>query len=90
MIRIYKNSRLQKKKLLLSLVTFALIAVLLLINIGFDALVVEKNLYIDMTDEKLYTLSDELKAEIADVRREITITFCNDKDYLLSNYETSG
>lgn len=88
MIRIYKNSRLQKKKLLLSLVTFALVAVLLLINIGLDALVVEKNLYIDMTDEKLYTLSDGLKAEIADVRREITITFCNDKDYLLSNYET--
>ncbi len=88
MRKIQKNNRLQKKNLLLSLIAFAVVAVLLLINIGLDALFIEKNVYIDMTDEKLYTLSDELKAEIGDIKKEITITFCNDKDYLLSDYET--
>ena len=80
--------KIMRNKLTGAIVSIALIVVLLLLNFGLDALVIEKNGFFDATDEHLYTLSDDFKEEIKDINKEIKITFCTDKDYLLSNYQT--
>jgi len=80
-----KRSRTQKKALAMKLITVALILVLLVGNIGLYALVIEENGYIDLTDEGLYTLSEQFKEEVGDIEQQIKITFCTDPDYLLSD-----
>ena len=87
MVRKQKRSRTQKKALASKLLTVALILALLACNIGFYALVCEENGYIDLTDEGLYTLSEQFKEEVGDIEQEITITFCTEPDYLLSDHD---
>lgn len=80
--------KIRRSRLLSSLLAASLILIMLLLNFGLDALVIENNGFIDATPEHLYTLSADFKEEIKNVNKEITITFCTDRDYLLANYQT--
>ena len=80
--------KIMRNKIAGAIISLSLILILLLLNFGLDALVIEKNGFFDATDEHLYTLSADFKEEIKDINKEIKITFCTDKDYLLANYQT--
>ena len=82
---IQKRSRTQNKALIAKLITIAIVLALLVGNIGLYALVLEENGYIDLTDEGLYTLSEQFKEEVGGITQEIEIIFCTDPDYLLSD-----
>ena len=85
MSMIQKRSRTQNKALIAKLITIAIVLALLVGNIGLYALVLEENGYIDLTDEGLYTLSEQFKEEVGGITQEIEIIFCTDPDYLLSD-----
>ncbi|MBQ5801232.1 MAG: Gldg family protein [Clostridia bacterium] len=80
--------KIMRNKIAGAIISLSLILILLILNFGLDALVIEKNGFFDATDEHLYTLSSDFKEEIKDIDKEIKITFCTDKDYLLANYQT--
>ena len=46
------------------------------------------NMYVDMTPEGLYTLTDAIKRELSDIDEDVEIIFCTDEDYLFANDET--
>ncbi len=69
-------------------ITVAAIVLLLLANLGLAVLLQYKSLYVDLTPENLYTLSDEMIRECDKIESDITITFCDDPDRLLGNFET--
>lgn len=69
-------------------ITVAVIVLVLLANLGLAALLQYKSLYVDLTPENLYTLSDEMIRECDKIDSDITITFCDDPDRLLANFET--
>ncbi len=75
-------------------ITVVGIVLLLLFNLFITNLGISKKLFIDMTPEGLYSLSDKMK-EICDELindlpsdREITITFCADPDTLIGSTYT--
>ncbi len=59
-----------------------------LLGIGASALKAEWNSYVDATPEGLYTLTDTFLEEVAGVKDEVRIIFCNDPDRLLEKTET--
>ncbi len=73
-------------------------ATLLLIVLGFalnlvlNRLGMEKSLYIDLTPEGLYTLTDKMKEEsaeiLSDLDKPVKITFCSDPDTLIASQLT--
>lgn len=75
-------------------ITFAGVAVIIALNLVLTYFGVNKNIFLDMTPEKLYTLSDEM-VEVCDeifdnlsengAEEKIKITFCTDPDYLISS-----
>ena len=44
--------------------------------------------HIDLTDESLYTMSEDFEDELAQVKEKVTITFCSDPDVLLAEETT--
>lgn len=68
--------------------TVLCILLLLALNIGFALLSEYKQLYVDLTPEGLYTMSEAMETECAKVEEEITVTFCEDPDRLLSRFST--
>lgn len=62
--------------------TVVFVAFIVIFNIIFSALASKYMWYIDMTDTELYSLCDATTELLADVKDEITITFCMDKDEL--------
>lgn len=81
-------------KATLAAVTAAVVAVLLGLNLVLTYFGVQKLLYIDMTPESFYTVSDEMAKhtsfinELEDDDRRITITFCSDPDVLMASQIT--
>lgn len=69
-------------------ITVAAIVLLVLLNVGLTALLQYRSLYVDLTPEGLYTLSDRMVAECDKVDADITITFCSDPDRLLASSVT--
>ena len=69
-------------------VTVVLIVVLLALNIGLAYLFQDRTLYGDLTPEGLYTLSDTMLDTCSRLRGEVTVTFCDEPDRLLDNYES--
>ena len=69
-------------------ITVAAVLLLVALNVGLTALLQYKSLYVDLTPEGLYTLSDTMVTECDKVDADITITFCSDPDRLLANSET--
>ena len=69
-------------------ITVAAILLVLLVNLGLAALLQYKSLYVDLTPENLYTLSDDMIRECDKIESDVTITFCSDPDQLLAEFET--
>ncbi len=69
-------------------ITAAAIVLLVALNVGLAALLQYRSLYVDLTPEGLYTLSDTMVTECDKIDADITITFCNDPDRLLASSET--
>lgn len=65
------------------------IAVVIVINVIFTALATKFKLYIDMTSEGLYTITDVTKDLLKDVDDEVKIIFCHDPDYI-DSYSTES
>ncbi len=65
-----------------------ILAATLALGVLLNALQVRANLYIDLTDSKLYTLSEGMKKELEGIEAPVTITFCADPDLLLANQKT--
>ena len=63
-----------------------LAALLLVLSVGLAGLVSARSLWLDLTPEGLYSLSDLMVEECKKIERDITITFCDDPDHLMSNY----
>ncbi len=72
-----------------------LVACILFINVIFTSLSRKYNIYTDMTDELMFTLSEEFKTAMSDVAAPVRIRFCHEPDYLEANtltkyvYETA-
>ncbi|MBR2466788.1 MAG: Gldg family protein [Clostridia bacterium] len=77
-----------------TLITVGIILAVLLLNYLLTYLTGKNALYVDLTPETLYTLSDEMKSECAfvdeldDGDKEIEIIFCADPDSLESSVVT--
>lgn len=76
---------------LIGLIGAICIAVLVVANILLVGLGVNAGLYLDMTPEGLYTLTDTMKDqlsyldELENDERKLKITFCTDPDYLIAS-----
>lgn len=64
------------------LFTVAFVAFVIIFNVIFSALASKYMWYIDMTDSEIYSLSDATYELLKDVKDEIVITFCMEKDEL--------
>ncbi len=68
-----------------TLLSVVLIAAVVITNVIFTALAQKYNIYTDMTEEMVFTLSDEFIDALSDVDAEVKIHFCHEPDYLQSN-----
>ena len=76
-----------------ALITFAVIVVLFGLNLGLSLVGLYKSVYVDMTPEGLYTVTDKMIRECSfidemDSEQELEIIFCNDPDNLMSSTVT--
>ncbi len=85
-----------KRTAVFSLITLVLIIALFALNIVLDYFGTQNLVYLDMTPEGLYTVSDGMEEfchEILDKtdengkKKEIKITFCTDLDYIVRSEE---
>lgn len=90
--RLFKGK--SKRTKIFTAITFACVSVVIALNLILTYFGVNRNIFLDMTPEDLYTLSDEMVDvcdEIFDKLAEngggskIKITFCTDPDYLISS-----
>lgn len=83
--------RLLKNKTAYKAVTAALtvlvIVAVIALNLVLMGLQREKNFFVDLTTEQLYTMTEGMSKEIDKVKSDIQITFCDDVDRLLENDE---
>lgn len=81
-----------KRSNIFALITLAVIAVLIGLNLLLSLLGHKKSVYIDMTPEGLYTVTDRMEKECAfideldnDPDKKVKIIFCNDPDSLMDS-----
>lgn len=67
-------------------VTVMLLVSIILINVVMTALQSKYALYTDMTSKTTYSTTKEAKLALADVKNEVKIIFCHERDYV---YESS-
>ena len=80
-------SKAGRRRLLAILLPLAFVA-LFLFQLWFTSFSEKKQLYVDLTSEGLYTLTDKMVKECAylsDLDREITVTFCAEPDAIRGN-----
>ena len=65
-----------------------LAALLLVLSVGLAGLVSARSLWLDLTPERLYSLSSLMVDECKKITKDITITFCDDPDHLMNGYQT--
>lgn len=74
--------------------TVAVIILVFLLNLALTYIGVQKSLFVDLTTEGLYTLTDRMKNECAfideldDDERKVKVTFCADPDTLMDSQVT--
>ena len=73
---------------LLTPAVILLAALLLVLSVGLAGLVSARSLWLDLTPEGLYSLSDAMVKQCEKIDRDIKITFCNDPDYLMGDFQT--
>ena len=72
----HKNARRFRHGSLAVVMSALLLAAVILVNVIFTALAYKFNLYTDMTDTLLFTLSDAFKNALADINTPVNIHFC--------------
>lgn len=82
-----------KRAYILASVTALLIITLLGVNLLLSIVGLSRSVYVDLTPEELYSVSDEMSAECAfindlDSAKKLKITFCNDPDNLMDSTVT--
>ena len=60
--------------------TVSFVALVIIVNVIFTALATKYRWYIDMTSTELYTLSDATVNVLSNVKDDVLITFCMEKD----------
>ncbi|MBR4335591.1 MAG: Gldg family protein, partial [Clostridia bacterium] len=65
-----------------------LAALLLVLSLGLAGLVSARSLWLDLTPEGLYSLSDLMIEECKKIKKDVKITFCDDPDHLMDNYQS--
>ena len=93
-MRIFKGK--SKRTVIFSAITVGVIVVLLCANLALSIIGGGRNWFIDVTPEGLYSLTDAMVKECAfvdelgksDGDKCVKITFCNDPDRLISNFDT--
>lgn len=90
--RLFKGK--SKRTKIFTAITFACVSVIIALNLILTYFGVNRNIFLDMTPENLYTLSDEMVEtcdEIFDrlaqeeTDQQVKITFCTDPDYLIAS-----
>ena len=90
--RLFKGK--SKRTKIFTAITFACVLVVIALNLILTYFGVNRNVFLDMTPEGLYTLSDEMVDacdEIFDklsqngTDKKVKITFCTDPDYLIAS-----
>ena len=79
-----------KRTRIFAIITLAMIVVLFGLNLLFSILGLNNNIYIDMTPEELYTVSDVMVKECSflneiDSEKGVKIIFCDDPDALMDS-----
>ena len=69
---------------LATVLTIAFIALVIIANVILTALAGKYGWYIDMTEERVYTLSDEAKEIMSDITEPVNIYFTSDPDVLMT------
>lgn len=64
--------------------TIAFIAIVVIFNIIFSALASKYMWYVDMTGEKVFSLSDEAKDILSDITADVNIYFASEPDELMN------
>ncbi len=62
------------------ILTVSFVALVIIVNVIFTALAGKYRWYIDMTSTSLYSLDDATVDVLGDVKEDVLITFCQDKD----------
>ena len=90
--RLFKGK--SKRTKIFTVITLACVCAVILLNALLIHFGLDRNIFLDMTPEKLYTLSDEMVEVCDDIFDELSvngngqkikITFCNDPDYLVAS-----
>jgi len=90
--RLFKGK--SKRTKIFTAITLFSVAVIIALNLLLYYFGFQKTIFLDMTPEGLYTLSDamveecdEMFGEIKekDGNKKVTVTFCTDPDYLISS-----
>lgn len=69
--------------------TIGFIAIVVIFNIIFTALASKYSWYIDMTEEQVFTLSDEAKEIMSDITNEVKIIFASEPDVLMTGSDST-
>ena len=80
-----------KRKIIFALITFVSIVSLFAGNLVLSIFVPQESIYIDMTEEGLYTLTDAMKRECDFVEKlegNVKIIFCDDPDRIIESETT--
>ena len=85
MKRLLKNKTAYKA--VTAAVTVLVIVAVIALNLVLMGLQREKNFFVDLTTEQLYTMTEGMSKEIDKVKSNIQITFCDDVDRLLADDE---
>lgn len=72
-----------------TLFSIAFIAIVVVFNVIFTALANKYMWYIDMTDKKVFTLSEEAKEFMSDITDPVNIYFASDPDVLMTGSDSS-
>ena len=85
----FTQSRKFKYGSVATLFTIAFVAIVVIFNVIFTALAGKYNWYIDMTEEQIYTLSEEAKELMSDIPDEVYIYFASEPDVLMNGTNSS-
>ena len=83
------NSRQFKYGSVATVFTVAFVAIVVIFNVIFSALANRYMWYIDMTEQQVYTLSEEAKEIMSDITEDVWIHFASEPDVLMNGTNAS-
>lgn len=85
----FMQSRKFKYGSVATLFTISFIAIVVIFNIIFSALASRYMWYVDMTGEQVFTLSEEARDIVSDIKNDVNIYFASDPDVLMTGSNSS-